>query len=491
MAEPAPSKGRKVEYELALDPATGQMRRVAKGTAAASAALLAGPSLAGPRPAIASAVVRRAEEEEEVYNESGLVSAPPPPPPPPAEEEEVFNETGEVTGEAADTARRAAAATTAAATATATATATRGKKPRKAEVKAPLTPQEKVKQFYIQRATDLQHYTYTPEGNLEIKGVEGIPNEVLTLRAFSDLTVEEIAELDAARKEKIEAVETEYEGAMKELREAYTLYKAGEAGATAKQVVDLNAKLRDLSVKRNAAAYPSRWVKDIANPVIKLVLLDKPYEDRHMGSDVFLFKRNKYAIADGLGHYRERGGFRAGEQEGGGGVSVLFITTPEDERTGHLHPGRETEFVFNETKYASPYQAFQAERFKELQNEGMVKKILGTRSARTIKNLVALEPEIPANVLNLWEDILVALFTQNKALGTALKETGSSKFHVMEKELCDQTYGEAMANARTKLKEQEESDGIAVDEVKDSVISKKEQQKARTGAIINTFRKKF
>jgi hypothetical protein len=234
--------------------------------------------------------------------------------------------------------------------------------------------------------------------------------------------------------------------------------------------------------------YPEQWTKVIINPQTKSILLEETHEERKLGYDAFLFKRWYLKKEDAEGHYRDHG---EAEREGmaGGGTMVLFLTSPDDEATGCFHPATEREFIHNETKYVSPYQAFQTERFKEMENEGMVKKLLGTRSAKTIRELVSKEPKEAANPQKLWEEILETFYTQFKDAAEKLKSTGSARFHNMDKLLGSVEYANALSNVRTKLKERENDAPSSAGVAKMSVISKDQQQKDKVGAIINNFRR--
>ncbi len=119
----------------------------------------------------------------------------------------------------------------------------------------------------------------------------------------------------------------------------------------------------------------------------------------------------------------------------------------------------------------------------------MVSKLLGTRSAKTIRNLVSGEKRQPKFPIKLWEEILEAFYTQFKDAAETLKATGSARFHMMDKQIGTPEYANALANVRTKLKEQENEAPGMMDEVKQSVITEDEQKKAKVGAIINNFRR--
>jgi hypothetical protein len=90
----------------------------------------------------------------------------------------------------------------------------------------------------------------------------------------------------------------------------------------------------------------------------------------------------------------------------------------------------------------------------------------------------------------LWEDILESFYTQHKDATEALKATGSARFHMMDKQIGTPVYANALASVRTKLKEKENDAPGFLDKVKQSVISEKEQNNAKVGAIINNFRRR-
>jgi hypothetical protein len=464
--------------------------------------------VAPPRPAIVSAAVLGSAatgrdrvsppaeevEEELVFNETGEVTGE-------AraaalaqaqaqeqeEEELVFNETGEVTGEA-----RAAAVAAARVVAPQTRVVReekppKGKKVAQAFEKA--SQDEKIKLFYFYRSKFPQYFVYTAEGNLQIKeNPKEIPPAVLPLRAFGPLRPEELEEIEAKLDVQRKTIEEKYVVKLRELRQAHDVLNPmnGESVAT---VVRLNEELREISLLRNKALYPERWSKEIESVDTRKILLDQPHEERKLGYPVYLFKRFGLSRDDAEGHYREHGEATRAGMEGGGTV-VLFITDTEDPQTGQFHPAKEREFVYNETRYASPYQAYEAERFKELENDEMVKKILGTRSAKTIKNLVSMEHTQPQFPLKLWEEILEAFYTQFKDATETLKATGSARFHMMDKQIGTPEYANALANVRTKLKERENEAPGSTEEVKQSVITEDEQKKAKVGAIVNNFRKR-
>lgn len=358
---------------------------------------------------------------------------------------------------------------------------------KKAVSKGPLSDIDKMRDFYKKRAKDPIHYVYTPEGDLRIEGIAG-KEETIPLRYFSALTDAEREEILQRRQADIEEAEFAYEESLRALREAYANYLATGEGEAA--VVQANNEVRDTTMLLSSFAYPSRWIQDIDNPTINTILLNQRYETRKLGYSAFVFKRQDMSKRNAWGKYREGPPPSEEAMSGGGSTATLFITTPEDKETGVFHPGSSHEFVFNETRYSSPYQAFEAERFRELGNEVLRKQILGTRSVRTIKSLTQKEEQLPQDSKKLWEDILLALYKQNTELATKLKETGSAKFHNMDKELGSQDYTDALEHVCILLLEDEANTEAEPQAVKESVITEKQQIEAKKGAIINNFRKR-
>lgn len=367
--------------------------------------------------------------------------------------------------------------------------ATRGKTRKVRITKEPTNDVERMKYFYQMRAKDPFHFVYTPEGDLRIQGMKNVPDRTIPLRYFSELQPEERKELETRRENDLLEIEAAYEQALLALRSAVAKYReSGELDEDAAAVVRANEEVRLTSVLRSSFAYPSKWIKDIENPTTSEILLAKRHEERKMGFDVFLFKRLDMSAKDAWGHYRARP--EPGSiMEGGGETVTLFIDTPENEETGRFHPAFSHEFIFEETRYVSPYQAYEAERFRELGNEAIRKQILGTRSARTIHALGEKEEGQVANPAQLWEDILDAFYSQHSDFAKKLKETGSAKFHMMDKQMGSQVYVDALEKIRTRLRENPDADK-APQIAKESVITEDEQKKAKKGAIINNFRRR-
>jgi len=342
----------------------------------------------------------------------------------------------------------------------------------------PGTKEEKIINFFKNRVKSPANYTYTPEGDLRIQGVEGVADETIPLQMYTALKPEERKEIEDRRLETLTALEEEYEKVLTELRATHASYKTGET--TARRVVEINQKLRDIVLQRNKAAFPERWVSHIDNPEIRKILLNEIYEKRKLGYDVAVLKHSDLSLVSVWGKYREQAEELL-QQGGSVSAEVLFV----DEET-EFHPAFEREFVYEDTRYVSPYQGYQAERFRELDMPDIKSQILKTRSARTIHNIAAKEATNVKYPKELWEQILEAFYTQHKDLGTALKNTGSKRFYLSEAVYmyADQNYLDALVATRTALREMGDTQ-VEVKEVKQAVITEDQQKKDKTGAIAN------
>ena len=340
--------------------------------------------------------------------------------------------------------------------------------------------------FYKARLKDPLHYTYSEQGDLQIQGAKGKNDEIIRLKSHTALRPEERKELEDKRLEKLQELEVKYEEILNELRETVASYKVG--ASTAAGVVAVNEKLRDITLLRSKEAYPERWIKNEVNPDINTILLSLTYERRKMTYDIGLLKRSDISRENVWGRYREDAIASTDQAEGQAGAinDVFFIEDQENP----FHPAFMREFVYEETRYVSPYQAYQAERFKELEMPDIKAQILKTRSARTIHNIAEKEPTDVKYPKELWEQILEAFYTQHTDVGTRLKDTGSKRFHLSEAMYGDQNYLDALLAVRVALREQNTDTQKEVGEVKESVITEEQQAKAKAGAIAN-FRKRF
>lgn len=351
-----------------------------------------------------------------------------------------------------------------------------------------ILPNQDIHKFFHGREKAPSQFVYTPEGNLQIKGVKNIPDQVIQQnRKFVSLKPEELEEILKERQARLVELEKDYETAFSYLRIMQEGYQTGNA--TAEEVVMANIEVENASKLISQTAYPERWINELHKGIeTRLLLMSaEPYEKRKFRNTIFILKHHDISRKKAWGSYKE--GVVEEKTMEGGSIQIRFITDVEDPKTGHFHPFTIRAFTFNETEYASPYQAYHAERFKELEKDDLRNQILGTRSGRTMHSIAIQEKTLPKMPQKLWEDILFQLYHQHPNLAKELDATGTDRFHVMDKQIPAE-YAQALVAVRTKLRELGDKE-VDHQEAKEKAITEDEQKKAKVGAIIHNFRKKF
>ena len=359
---------------------------------------------------------------------------------------------------------------------------------KKQVLKAEILEDPEIVRFFQGREKYPEGYSFTEEGNLKIQGVKDVPNKTIVLKnKFVDFQTEaDYADLYAKRLEALKEIETQFDAALQALRIVQEEYNLGSKSAD--EVVRANQAVLDLSKARSRIAYPEIWTDLVKKATVKDVLMHtEPYEKRKMKYPIFLLKHYELNRKEAWGKYEERS--TAAEPLEGGAIRIRFITDLQDESTAHFHPFFQRNFTFNETEYCCMIQAYEGERFKELGKEDLRKQVLGTRSGRTIHSIAIKDKTLPNQPQQLWEDILFQFFYQHPDLRKELDSTGTDKFHVMDKEV-PANYGAALEGARLRLRELGDKD-LDHQETKEKVITEEQQKKAKVGAIVNNFRKKF
>jgi predicted NAD-dependent protein-ADP-ribosyltransferase YbiA (DUF1768 family) len=383
-------------------------------------------------------------------------------------------------------------------------------------------------------------YRLGPNGTLQIFSKEDTLAQTLQLKAYRPITTEERDAMEEQRLEDLAALDTLFEKKRTALREALTNYKAtGEI----EPVLVANQEVEDIELQRVLVRTPVRTVSQIDIPVASQVLFHEPYEKRKLFGTYNLFAKfdpptgsteSKYAdpLEGGIfrlerrsfhpslfyGRYEEVGTRVAAEAEAvveesgkgrvrldGGGFARL-IDDADDEHNGFLSPGFPVEFIYKETKYSSAFQAYEAERMRQTNQERVRTALLKTRSVRTIRTLTRKVSENVKNPRAVWTEILTALYIQHPELAEQLKATGTDTLVYADplggvglsrddKKILspaqwpsENIVGSVLEVIRARLREKPAEEAAPAGGAKESVISVDEQKKARVGAIINARR---
>lgn len=398
----------------------------------------------------------------------------------------------------------------------------------------------KLRQFYKKRNRRPDQYTYLTDGNLAVLGKEGDVKETIPLKTYVPYDAATWPVRDQRRLDAIAMAETAYEDARAALRSAMEMYLA--TGAV-KPVLDAQAACAAADAVMSRVRYGARGITMEANPETRDVDFGQGREARKLVSpeeaaawkdtlknakDLARMTTREYPYYTFYGTYVETAAETSIDADAAldevpeeseasvrqrlrdGRMARVFYD-PSDGPNGFLSPFWEVEFALGPTRYFTAYQAYEAERAKEAGNEPLRTKILGSRSARTIRNLVKKFTTQPKDAKGLWMRIFTAIFTQFEVLKEKLLATGTDALVFADafggnagiglapgdsgvvdpaKWKGGNLVGLVLETLRIQFREGTAREAPA-GETLDGVVTEEEQAAARTGAIIAQQKKKF
>ena len=288
--------------------------------------------------------------------------------------------------------------------------------------------------FFRARKRDVKAFTFTPEGDLQVPEMRGQPAKVIPLPSYRPATIAELKEADETRKGFLAGVEREMDELQHTLKEAIAEWRL--SGATA-EVLRIQRDLARLDAQRTAQVTPLRWTTDLKGLRMRQVLFGPGVEDKALGSVATMLRTRPHLFTETLrprqpgeevaapeGDREGGAAAAAGEAAAGEPETFVFFYEADDPEHGKLSPDTMVEFVYNETKYTSLWQAYEIERITALGRKDARKLLLRTTSP---KKLRALAGVIRGNVEDpraLWIGILTALVSQRPEFGEVLRATG-------------------------------------------------------------------
>ena len=393
---------------------------------------------------------------------------------------------------------------------------------------------KKIKAFYKKREKNQDSYTYTEEGDLIIYSKSGAEESRINLKNYvaHDHIVRD--EREQARLDAIGESESQYEAALKKVREAqekYALTKAMQPLLAAQKAM---AEADQILTR---VRYGSRAIQSIPNPEVRDVLFDQPYEARKLiseGKDPFGKELARLIVLefpynDFYGSYVESEGVEtlgdadasmnkapeasevAVRQVMKSGKYARVFFEADESPNGFLSPFWPSEFTLDDVKYFTGLQAYEVLRAEQGGNMELKKQLLGTRSTRTMRFLtkkLEFQPKAPKDV---WLRIFTAIYQQHPILQEKLLKTGEDTLIfadirkgpsgtglgerdpgilIESKWIHENAVGKALEALRYQFREGNATESAVTTAPTSSVISTEEQAAAKTGAIIGA-RKKF
>lgn len=383
-----------------------------------------------------------------------------------------------------------------------------------------LKTQEEIKTFFKNKLKSKKKYTYSisNEGNLEkYDSKSGDLLSSITLKYYRPLTKEEIQEMESVRVEEIIKLEEEIDIQKALLRKAYDEYKETKVAIN---VVRINQEIAELESKKVLLRSPVRDFINLESVEKRRIYFDNPYESRKEEFVYQMFYRD-FPLWKLYGKYtdskesyetleKKQTSLVAGEVVLANGKIARIFGDVEDEYNGFMSIYNINDFVYQDTRFSSLYQAFEAYRLTEAGAEDLRNKILQSRSIKFIQ-LTSKKIMTPLkDTKGVWKDILRNYYEQNPELVEKLLKTnndilvfadpskyvGGVGFLTGQEELLDSKkwktpniVGEVLMELRTEFKE-----GIEIKEggssFNESTKTEEEVKNQRKGSIISVMRKK-
>lgn len=401
----------------------------------------------------------------------------------------------------------------------------------------PPYPAEQVKRiefFYKKREHNQKQYRPTKTGDLAIYSKSGELDESIHLLTYVPHHPEMREQMDQARLDAIGFAETKYDDAVVKLREANTQYKLS---GSPQGILAAQKAVAEADQILSRVRYLTRNIQTLDNPETRDVNFEQTKEVRKLFSGADPYKKKLFRLVtlehsfyNFYGKYVESGpdvetgvdvdsqfskpipseGETRRKLKDGRMARIFFDVESNTDANTFLSPCWPVEFTLDETRYFTALQAFEAERARLAGQDALRASILRTRSTRTMRFLTKKFDTQPKDVKGLWLRILTAVYQQHPELLQKLMATGTDAlvFADMRQGPSGTGYGEqtrevldparwtgenamgiALETLRYQLREGTAKEAAVTDNVKEAVITKEEQDKAKVGAIVSA--KKF
>ena len=301
------------------------------------------------------------------------------------------------------------------------------------------TKQKQIKAFFNHIATkkekkkDKIFYKRNPEtGNLEIFDKKtGDLVSSIPLFYYRPITKEEIDTMKTERIDAIISLEEEIDIQKSLLRKAYTEFKNTKNSET---FIQINNEIKDLELKKTFLRSPVRDTKIIESIETRQINLDKEFEVRKL-YDIQISIYREFPLWKLYGRYTDsKEVIDVAEQETttllpgelflkNGKIARVFNDIDNDNKNLSIFIQRE--FVYNDVRYSSPYQAFEAIRLLELGYEDLRNEILNTRGTRLIRMISKKINKPIRDTKLIWRDILLNFYQQHDDLLDGLLNTNN------------------------------------------------------------------
>ena len=397
------------------------------------------------------------------------------------------------------------------------------------------TKQNQIKAFFNHIATkkekkkDKIFYKRNPEnGNLEIYDKKtGDLVSSIPLFYYRQITKEEINTMETQRIDAIIALEEQIDIQKALLRKVYSEFKNTGSSET---FIQVNNEIRNLELQKSYLRSPVRDAKIIESIETRDIDYSKEFEVRKAYDIQFTVYRD-FPLWKLYGRYTDsKEVVDVAEQETtvllpgelflkNGKIARIFNNIDNDNNKLSIFIQRD--FVYNDVRYSSPYQAFEAIRLLELGYEDLRNEVLKTRGVRLI-NMIGRKINKPIlDTKIVWRDILLNFYKQHEDLLTELLNTkndilvfgntipylGGVGITAGSDEVLDislwkkvkydsivlspNIVGNVLMELRTEFRETDKRDLVKVGgSFTESTKTEEDEEKAKKAAIINVMKRR-
>jgi predicted NAD-dependent protein-ADP-ribosyltransferase YbiA (DUF1768 family) len=398
------------------------------------------------------------------------------------------------------------------------------------------TKQKQIKAFFNHIATkkekkkDKIFYKRNPEtGNLEIFDKKtGDLLSSIPLFYYRPITKEEIDIMEKERIDSIIALEEKIDIQKSILRNEYNEFKTTRSSD---RFIQINNEIKDLELQKTFLRSPVRNVKIVDTIETRDIDLEKEFEVRKSYDIQFSIYRD-FPLWKFYGRYTDsKEVLDSSEQESitllqgqlflkNGKIARIFNDIDNDNKNLSIFTQRD--FVYNDVRYSSSYQAFEAVRLLELGYEDLRNEVLKTRGSRLIKNIGRKINKPIKDTKLVWRDILLNFYQQHEDLlnellntkndilvfGNSISYLGGVGINAGDDNVLDVSLwktikhnsiilepnilGNVLMELRTEFREKDKRDLVKVEETfTESTKTEEEQEKDKKAAIINTMKKRY
>ena len=290
--------------------------------------------------------------------------------------------------------------------------------------------QEALKNFFkkllkkpSKKYAQTEFYGYDEDGNLIVSDKDKNVISTIELEYYRGYSKDEFDELEKERRDKIIELENKIDEQRANLSKAENI----------EDEFNTHTEITNLEKQRSFIISPYTSIKSVKGLEVRDVQIEDKEKDKKKQKLVYQAVYRDFSLANLYGKYThskevidaiEQKGIRLNSGEvflTNGRVARFFNENEANNEFLSIFLVRD--FVYNDTKFSSPYQAFEVTRLMELGKEDLAKKVLNTRSIKTIRYYLREVLDVLPDTKDLWSEILSEYYKQHSDLIKNLIDT--------------------------------------------------------------------